>query len=91
MTRRDARAGVRLTWRWDIVGLGRLAGAFVIASALGLGIWNAADMGNYSPPVDLRLKELWWTFVDIAWGGVAIVLLAELVDRLPGRAPPDAG
>jgi len=92
MTRRDAGAGMGLTWRWDIVGLGRLAGAFVIASALGLGIWNAVGSPfDHSPSLDIRLWNLWASFVNLAWGGVAIILLAELVDRLLGRAPPDAG
>jgi hypothetical protein len=90
MTRRDA--GRSLTWRWDIVGLGRLAGAFVIASALGLAIWNAVSSPyDFSPPLDLRFYLLWSTFVSIAWAGVAIILLAELVDRLTKTRPSDAG
>ena len=30
-------------------------------------------------------------FVTIGWGGVPIILLAELVNRLTGHRPPDGG
>ena len=89
MTQRASGTGMRLTWRWDIVWLGRLAGAFVIASAVGLAIWSFVRASDAS--LDDRIMGLWYTFVGISWGGVAIILLAELVDRLTGRTPPDAG
>jgi hypothetical protein len=85
MTQGAPGAGMRLTWRWDIVWLGRFAGAFVIASGLGLAIWSAAGFGNYdSDPLDYRIWRFWYMFVSIAWGGVAIILVAELVKRLAG-------
>jgi len=89
MRQRASGAGMRLTWRWDIVGLGRLAGAFVIASAVGLAIWVFVQSGEYAS-LDDRLLSLWHMFVSIAWGGAAIILLAELVNRLAGRTPRDA-
>jgi hypothetical protein len=81
------REGRRLSWRWDMVGLGRLAGAAVVASGLGLAIWSVVGFGNYdSDPLDYKIWRFWYMFVSIAWGGVAIILLAELVDRVVGRA-----
>ena len=85
MTQTTPSSGLRLTWRWDIVWLGRLAGAFVIASALGLGIWSAVGFDTYyeGTPFRFRVYDFWRTFVGIGWSGVAIILLAELVDRVP--------
>ena len=86
MTQRASGAAIRLTWRWDIVWLGRLAGAFVIASALAPAIWDAVGIYDaYSAPLKLRLFDLWYTFVNVAWGGAAIIVLAELVNLLSGR------
>jgi hypothetical protein len=86
MTQRAPGAGMRLTWRWDVVWLGRLAGAFVIASAVGLAIWVFIQSGEYAS-MDDRVLSLWHMFVSIAWGGVAIILLAELVNRLTDHGP----
>ncbi len=91
MTRTASSVGKRLIWQWGIVGLGRLAGGFVLASAVGLSIWIFVQMGGYDASLDDRIMTLWHQFVSIAWGGVAIILLAELVNRLTGRRPPDAG
>jgi len=90
MRQRASGAGMRLTWRWDIVGLGRLAGAFVIASGLGLAIWSALQFEGVGAFGD-RFFRGWYMFVSIAWGGAAIILLAELVNRLAGLAPHDGG
>jgi hypothetical protein len=90
MTQRASGTGMRLTWRWDIVGLGRFAGAFVLASAVGLAIWVFVQYGDYAS-LDHRILSLWQVFVSIAWGGVAIILLAELVDRLTDHGPRERG
>jgi len=82
MTRRGAGARLGLGPPWDIVRLGRLAGVAVIASGVALAVWEAVGVySGYSAPLKVRLFELWFRFVSIAWGGVAIILLAELLDR----------
>ena len=91
MTRRASGAGTWLAWRWDIVWLGRLAGAFVIASAVGLAIWMTVTSEDASGPFDQRFFRFWYMFVTIGWGGVPIILLAELANRLTGHRPPDGG
>jgi hypothetical protein len=93
MTWRGAGAGLGLGPPWDIVLLGRLAGVAVIASGVALAIWNAVGVyggyGGYSDPLKVRVFTAWMTFVSIAWGGVAIILLAELLDGfLAGASAP---
>jgi hypothetical protein len=63
----------------------------VIASAVALAVWDAVGVyGGYSAPLKLRLFELWFRFVTIAWGGVALILLAELLDSFSNRSSREA-
>ena len=75
-----------------MVRLRRLAGVPVIGTAIAVAIWNAERFqDDYSAPLRFRVFTLWFTFVNIAWRWVAIILLAQLLDRFPGRSSPDAG
>ena len=85
MSEGDPRLGERLPWRWDIALLGGLAGVSVIISAMALAIWDAVGIyDDYDAPLKVRLFTLWYMFVSIAWGGVAVILLAELLNKLGG-------
>lgn len=78
--------GAFAEWHVDVVTLGRLAGVLVLLSALGLAIWFAVDTGF---PGDVfsfrfRMQRFWSTLVGMGWGGVALILLAEIADRQGG-------
>jgi hypothetical protein len=66
---------------WNIVMLGRWAGVFVLLSSVALAIWDI--LISLDPPdLHLQVRIFLWTLVQIGGGGVIIILLAELVDRL---------
>ena len=61
--------------------LGRWAGVFVLLSSVALAIWDI--LISLDPPdLHLQVRIFLWTLVQIGGGGVIIILLAELVDRL---------
>ena len=78
-------------WREDLPTLGRWAGIIVLASAVGLGLWDTQDLGPGHGEVDLsfKLRIAWSRFIGIGAWGVMIVLVAEVVEQLQG--PPDEG
>ena len=65
---------------WDVVRLARWAGVAVLASAVGLAIWTVMD-SPYVPPGG-NVRFAWQVLVQVGWGGVVIILLAELIDRV---------
>jgi hypothetical protein len=65
---------------WDVVTMGRLAGAIVIVSALGLAIWDMALFQREE--LQYRIYAYWRTIIQIGAPGVIIILLAELVGRV---------
>ena len=65
---------------WDVVKLGRLAGAFVLASALTLAAWEVAMFPG--DELSIKIYAFWRTLVQVGSFGVIIILLAELAGRL---------
>ncbi len=82
----DENRGASAEWHLDVVALGRVAGVLVLLSALGLAIWFAVDTGFPSDFMSfrMRMQRFWSTLVGVGWGGVALILLAEIADRLRG-------
>jgi hypothetical protein len=80
----DEGNGLNRRRGWNVVVLARWAGVAVLASAVGLAIWTWVDFpGELLEGGDrFRARLAWQTLVQLGWGGVVIILLAELVDRL---------
>ena len=69
----------------DAAQLARWAGIFVIVSAVGLGIWQAVDFSGPPGSAGFQFKVLmfWRSLVSVGSFGVIILLLTELLRRLP--------
>ena len=76
----DESNGLNPRRGWDVVRLARWAGVAVLASAVGLAIWTVVD-SPYSPPGG-NVRIAWQVLVQVGWGGVVIILLAEFIDRV---------
>ena len=75
----DESNGLNHRRGWDVVRLARWAGVAVLASAVGLAIWTVVDSPDHFPG---NVRFAWQILVHVGWGGVVIILLAELIDRV---------
>ena len=70
----------------DVVKLARWTGLFIIVSSLVLALWLLIDptvgFAGVGPSFDGRIRGFWGALITPAWTGVAIIVLAELVDRM---------
>ena len=80
---------------FGVVRLARWVGLFIVASGIVLAIWTLIDPtvgpGRFS--FDARIRLFLIALSTPAWTGVAIILLAEFVDRfrpLESSMPADA-
>ena len=75
---------------FDVVRLARWIGLFIIVSAVIMALWSLYAPffgGTKGFPLGLRFSAFWTTLITPGWTGVAIILLAEAVERLRGAAP----
>ena len=74
-------------WREGLPMLARMAGIAVLASAIGLAMWDVVEFDGPSGGDQLRLA--WARVVGIAVWGVMIILLAEVVELLQDQSDRD--
>ena len=77
--------------KWDVIQLGRIAGALIVVVGIVLAGWGALDSQEGFDRAGDDIARLFLANVlNYAFSGFLVILLAELADRMGWRRPPEA-